>query len=112
MLASVVRLQVEEVRRLEYAAGLASQGPMGSVEPALLRRLERWERRDSPVRARLDAKALRALLGLAPLYGAYRERQRDTVAQYHRAAPPSDDAAAALEAKLRKPSTGWSVSNR
>jgi hypothetical protein len=98
----VVPLNEEEVRRLEYAAGYASQGPLGDVDGALLRRLERWERRGEPVRARLDGAVLRALLALAPLYGGYRERKRDTVPLYFRAAPPADDAAATLEAKLRE----------
>jgi hypothetical protein len=99
---TVVPLDEEEVRRLEYAAGLASQGPLASVDAALLRRVERWERRGTPVRARLDSRILTALLALAPLYGAYRERARDTVALYLRAAPPSDDAATMLETKLRE----------
>jgi hypothetical protein len=63
--------------------------------------LERWLQRGGPVRARLDAAALRGLLALAPRYSAYRERQRETVPLYHRAVTPPDDAAAALEAKLR-----------
>jgi hypothetical protein len=96
-----VRLTAEEVARLEYAASYAAQGPLGSVAPALLRRLEGWLQRGGPVRARLDAPTLAALLALAPLYGAYREYRRETEALYFRAAPPPDEGAAALEAKLR-----------
>lgn len=96
-----VRFTAEEVARLEYAASYAGQGPLGSVAPALLRRLEGWARRSAPVRARLNRAMLQALLMLAPLYGAYREHLRETEGLYFRAAPPPDDAAAALEAKLR-----------
>src|SRR4051794_3452123 len=94
-----IRLAAEEAARLEYAVGLAAQGPLGWGDARLGRRLERWARRGGPVRVRLDAAALRGLLALAPLYGAYREHQRETVPLYHRAVTPSDDAATALEAK-------------
>jgi hypothetical protein len=96
-----VRLTAEEVARLDYAASYAAQGPLGQGDPRLLRRLERWLQRRGPVRARLDAAALRGLLALAPLYSAYREHQRETIPLYHRAITPPDAAAAALEAKLR-----------
>src|SRR4051812_14228704 len=96
-----VRFTAQEVARLEYAASYAAQGPLGRGDARLLRRLERWARGDGAVRARLDVAALRELLALAPLYGAYREHQRETVPLYHRAMTPPDDAAAELEAKLR-----------
>ncbi|HZS00828.1 MAG TPA: hypothetical protein VFE37_19070 [Chloroflexota bacterium] len=96
-----VRLTADEVARLDYAASYAAQGPLGWGDARLVRRLERWVQRGGPVRARLDAAALRGLLALAPLYGAYREHQRETVPLYQRAVTPPDDAAAALEGKLR-----------
>jgi len=96
-----VVFSADEVARLEYAASYAAQGPLGQGDPRLVRRLERWVQRRGPVRARLDAAALRSLLALAPLYGAYREHQRETVPLYHRAVTPPDEAAAALEARLR-----------
>jgi hypothetical protein len=86
---------------MEYAASYASQGPLSAVEPALLRRLERWARRAGPVRTTLSGATVRALLALAPLFGAYREYRRETGLSYVRAAPPPDEAATALEAKLR-----------
>src|SRR5262245_40201987 len=91
----------DEVARLDYAASYAAQGPIGQGDPRLLRRLERWVQRRGPVRARLDAAALRSLLALAPLYGACREHQRETVPLYPRALTPPDNAAAALADKLR-----------
>ena len=96
-----VALTAEEVARLDYAASYAAQGPLGNVDPRLVRRLERWLQRDGPIRAQLDAPTLRALLALIPLYTAYREHRRETVPLYHRAATPPDQAAAALAAKLR-----------
>ena len=96
-----VRLTAEEVARLDYAASYAAQGPLGQVDPKLVRRLEGWLQRGGPVRARLDAPTLRALLELAPLYGAYREHRRETVPLYFRAMTPTDDEAAVLEARLR-----------
>jgi len=95
-----IRLTAEEVARLDCAASYAAQGPLGQGDARLVRRLERWVQRGGPVRARLDAAALRGLLALAPLYGAYRERQRETVPLYHRAVTPPDEAAVALAAKL------------
>lgn len=97
----VVALTAEEVARLEYAASYVAQGPLGASDPRLVRRLERWAQRGGPVRARLDAPALRALLALAPLYGAYRDYRRETVWLYPRGITPPDPAAEALEAKLR-----------
>jgi hypothetical protein len=91
----------EEVARLDYAASFAAQGPLGQGDPRLVRRLERWLQRGGPVCARLDADALRGLLALVPLYGAYREHQRETVPFYHRAITPRDEVATALEARLR-----------
>jgi hypothetical protein len=96
-----VRLTTEEVARLDYAASYAAQGPLGQGDPRLVRRLERWLQRGGPVRARLNAEALRGLLALAPLYSGYREHQRETVPLYHRAVTPPDEAAGALEEKLR-----------
>lgn len=96
-----IEFSVEEVARLDYAASYAAQGPHGQGDPRLVRRLERWAQRRGPVRARLDAAALRGLLALAPLYGAYREHERETVPTYFRSVTPPDEAAAALEAKLR-----------
>ena len=63
-----VRLTAEEVARLDYAASYAAQGPLGQVDPKLVQRLEGWLQRGRPVRTRLDAATLRALLDLAPLY--------------------------------------------
>jgi hypothetical protein len=91
----------DEIARLDYAASYAAQGPGGHGDPRLVRRLERWLQRNAPVRARLDAATLRNLLALVPLYGAYREHRRETIPLYHRAVTPPDDAAAALEARLR-----------
>ncbi len=96
-----IYLTADEAARLEYSASYAAQGPFGTGDPALLRRLENWSRRRAPVRARLDATTLQALLALAPLFEAYREYIRETQGGHFRAAPPPDDAAAALEAKLR-----------
>jgi len=91
----------DEVARLDYAATYAAQGPYGESDRRLARRLELWVQRRGPVRARLDATALRSVLALAPLYSAYREHQRETVPLYPRALTPPDDVAAVLEAKLR-----------
>ena len=96
-----VVFSADEVARLEYAASYAAQGPLGQGDPRLVRRLERWVQRRGPVCARLDAAALRSLLALAPLYGAYREHQRETVPLYPRALTPPDDVAAVLAGKLR-----------
>ena len=96
-----VALTAEDVARLDYAASYAAQGPLGNVDPRLVRRLERWLQRDGPIRAQLDAPTLRAFLALIPLYTAYREHRRETVPLYHRAATPPDHEAAALEARLR-----------
>ncbi|HZU06426.1 MAG TPA: hypothetical protein VFB73_10645 [Chloroflexota bacterium] len=96
-----VVLTAEEVERLAYAASYAAQGPLGQVDPRLVRRLERWLQRGGPTRVRLDRPTLHALLALAPLYGAYREHRRETVPLYPRAWTPTDTEAAALEARLR-----------
>jgi hypothetical protein len=95
-----VRLSAEDAARLEYAGSYAAQGPFGTVSPALLRKLEGWARRRQPIRARLDTPTLQALLALAPLFEAYREHRRETETLFWRAAPPPDEAATALEAKL------------
>ena len=99
-LRTQVALTAEDVARLDYAASYAAQGPLATVDPRLVRRLEGWLQRDSPIRAQLDAPTLRALLALAPLYTAYREHRRETVPLYHRAATPPDHEAAALETRL------------
>jgi hypothetical protein len=79
-----IQLTAEETAQLEYAASYAGQGPLGSVDPTLLRRLERWARRGQPIRARLDRATLEALLALAPLFTAYREHRRETETLYCR----------------------------
>ena len=86
---------------MECAAGYAGQGPLGSVDGPLLRRLEGWARRGGPVRARLDATTLRALLALAPLYGAYVQSKGESEALPFLPAPPPDHASAELEQKVR-----------
>lgn len=97
----VVPLTAEETARIEYAASHAAQGPLGAVDPALLRRLEQWARREQAIRTRLDRTSLEALIGLAPLFTAYWEHRRETETLYWRAAPPPDEAAENLEGKLR-----------
>src|SRR5262245_16206901 len=99
---TAIQLTAEETAQIEYAASYAGQGPLGAVDPTLRRRLERWARRRQPIRARLDRTTLEALLALAPLFSAHREHRRETETLYWRADPPPDEAAATLEAKLRK----------
>lgn len=108
----VVPLTAEETARIEYAASHAAQGPLGAVDPSLLRRLEQWARREQAIRAHLDRTTLEALLGLAPLFTAYWEHRRETETLYWRAAPPPDEAAASLEARLRAALHGLEVNTR